>query len=94
MGLPLGEGQFVKTGPQSQAVIRFGVSSLNIRLSVESDAVLLGALTFGDPVSGTYLAALPLMSTAAARREIFFGHVAVGLLDNVDYFTGLALVTV
>lgn len=59
---------------------------------VESDQGVLGALSFGDPVAGTYMAALPLMSTSAAKREILFGHVAVGIAGNVDYFTGLALV--
>lgn len=61
-------------------------------LSVASDQGVIGAMTFGDPVAGTYLAALPLMSTSAAKREIFFGHVAVGRIGDVDYFTGLALV--
>ncbi len=59
---------------------------------VESDQGVVGALSFGDPVTGAYLAALPLMSTSAAKREILFGHVAVGIQGNVDYFTGLALV--
>ena len=61
-------------------------------LSVESDQGVIGAMAFGDPVAGTYLAALPLMSTSSAKREMFFGHVAMGVLGNVDYFTGLALV--
>jgi hypothetical protein len=60
-------------------------------LVVESDQGLIGAVTFGDPVAGKYLAALPLMASAAAKREFHFGQVAVGLLGNVDYFTGLAL---
>jgi hypothetical protein len=59
---------------------------------VESDQGLIGALTFGDPLGGKYLAALPLMSSAAAKREIYFGQVAVGVLGNVDFFTGLAMV--
>ena len=61
-------------------------------VSVESDQPIIGALSFGDPVSGGYLAALPLMSTSTARREVHFGQVAVGRLDKIDYFTGLALV--
>lgn len=58
---------------------------------VESDQPILGALSFGDPVAGKYLAALPLMSTATARRKIFFGQVGVGTLGNINYFTGLAM---
>jgi len=61
-------------------------------LVVESDLGLIGAMTFGDPAGGSYLAALPLMSSSSARREIFFGHVAAGRLGIIDYFTGLALV--
>jgi hypothetical protein len=61
-------------------------------IAVESDLGLVGALSFGDPAGGKYLAALPLMSTSTASREKFFGQVAVGILGNVDYFTGLALV--
>jgi hypothetical protein len=60
-------------------------------LVIESDLGLIGAITFGDPVSGKYLAALPLMPSASAKRQFYFGQVAVGLLGNVDYFTGLAL---
>jgi hypothetical protein len=61
-------------------------------VAVESDQGLVGALMFGDPVNGRFLASLPLMSTAAAKREIVFGHTAVGRLGLIDYFTGLALV--
>ena len=61
-------------------------------VSIESDQGIIGAMSFGDPVRAKYLAALPLMSTASARREIFFKQVAVGRLENIDYFTGLALV--
>jgi hypothetical protein len=60
-------------------------------VSIESDQPVVGALSFGDPVEGKYLAALPLMSTATARRQIFFGQVAVGPLGDVEYFTGLAM---
>ncbi len=59
---------------------------------LESEQGLIGAMTFGDPVAGRYLSALPLMSSRSAKREIFFGHVAVGLLGDIDYFTGIALV--
>jgi hypothetical protein len=61
-------------------------------VAVESDQGVLGAVAFGDPVGGTYLTALPLMSTSSAKREIYFGHVAVGLAGTVNYYTGLALV--
>ena len=61
-------------------------------VAVESDNGLIGALMFGDPVGGSFLASLPLMSTASAKREIVFGHTAVGQLGSIDYFTGLALV--
>lgn len=61
-------------------------------VAVESERGITGAISFGDPVRGTYLAALPLMSTASAGRQFFFKQVAVGLLGNIDYFTGLALV--
>jgi hypothetical protein len=60
-------------------------------LVVESDQGLVGAVTFGDPIAGKYLAALPLMPSSSAKRQFYFGQVAVGLLGNVDYFTGLAL---
>jgi hypothetical protein len=60
-------------------------------VQIESDERIIGALSFGDPVGSKYLAALPLMSTASARRQFFFGQVAVGQLNNVAYFTGLAL---
>ncbi len=61
-------------------------------VSVTSDPGVIGVMTFGDPAGGTYLSASPLMSTSSARRELYFGHVAVGLLGGVDYFTGMALV--
>jgi hypothetical protein len=61
-------------------------------LSVESEHGIIGAMTFGDPVTGRYLTALPLMSSASAKRELFFGHVAIGLQGDVDYFTGLAII--
>jgi hypothetical protein len=60
-------------------------------VSIESNQPIIGAFGFGDPVNGRYLAALPLMSTFYANREIFFRQVAVGLAGSVDYFTGLAL---
>jgi hypothetical protein len=60
-------------------------------VAIESNQPIIGAFSLGDPVGGRYLAALPLMSTISARREIFFRQVAVGLAGSVDYFTGLAL---
>jgi hypothetical protein len=61
-------------------------------LAIESEHGIIGAMTFGDPVTGRYLTALPLMSSASAKRELFFGHVAIGLQGDVDYFTGLAII--
>ncbi len=61
-------------------------------VAIESDGGLVGAIMFGDPVAGKFLAALPLMSTASAKRQIVFGHTAVGHLGMIDYFTGIALV--
>jgi len=59
---------------------------------VESDQGIIGGIAFGDPAEGTYLSSLPLMPSSLARREIYFGQIAVGRLGNIDYFTGLALV--
>jgi hypothetical protein len=59
---------------------------------VESDTGLVGNVTFGDPVNAGYLASMPLLKPASARRAIFLDHVAIGNQAGVDYFTGLAFV--
>lgn len=61
-------------------------------LKVESDKGLVGNVTFGDAQNGTILSSLPLMSTASAKRQTYFDHVALGTINNVTYYTGIAMV--
>ncbi|NLI47338.1 MAG: hypothetical protein GX414_09545 [Acidobacteria bacterium] len=59
---------------------------------IESDQGVVGSITFGDAQNGLFLASLPLLSTSAAKREIYLDHVAIGLIGTVNYWTGIALV--
>jgi len=61
-------------------------------VAVESDMGLLGSVTFGDTNNSQFVASLPLLSTASAKREIFLDHVAVGESGGINYFTGIAFV--
>lgn len=58
---------------------------------IESDQGLVGSMTFGDAQNGKFLSSLPLLSTSSAKRELFLDHVAVGQIDRINYFTGIAL---
>ncbi|MBN2431183.1 MAG: hypothetical protein JXQ27_06890 [Acidobacteria bacterium] len=61
-------------------------------VAIESDIGIIGSVTFGDTVNNQFVASLPLLSTASAKREIFLDHVAVGESGGITYFTGIAFV--
>jgi|GEM_PF-1036630 len=61
-------------------------------VAIESDLGIIGSVTFGDTNNNQFVASLPLLSTASAKREIFLDHVAVGESGGITYFTGIAFV--
>jgi hypothetical protein len=61
-------------------------------VAIESDAGIIGSVTFGDTNNSQFVASLPLLSTASSKREIFLDHVAVGDSGGINYFTGIAFV--
>jgi len=60
-------------------------------LKVESDGgILLGCVTFGDPLNGRYESTLPLQTYGG--DDLYFAQVANGEVGGVTYSTGVAIV--
>jgi hypothetical protein len=51
---------------------------------------VVGAITFGDAVGGAFRSVLPLLPTPTNKRFIL-GHLANGQLDDISFFTGIAI---
>ncbi|HQF87694.1 MAG TPA: hypothetical protein PLN26_10710, partial [Acidobacteriota bacterium] len=87
----------INLGPRSKVVYNVGtMMGLSgtvtgyLKLDLKGLTGVVGCVTFGDATAGAFRSVLPLQSPR--HRRFILGHIANGTLDEIPFFTGLAVV--
>ncbi len=87
----------INLGPRSKVVYNVGTMmgltgavTGYLRIDLKGLTGVVGCVTFGDATAGVFRSVLPLQSPR--HRRFILGHIANGTLDEIPFFTGLAVV--